>query len=56
MNIYEFASNNPILTIFLFLIIAQLIQSIVVRLIRTVTIHKHGYPPEHCDADGDFKD
>ena len=22
---------------------------------RHLTIRKHGYPPEHCDGDGDFK-
>lgn len=25
------------------------------RILRHWNIRKHGYPPEHCDADGDFK-
>jgi hypothetical protein len=25
------------------------------RLFRHMNIRKHGYPPSHCDADGDFK-
>lgn len=25
------------------------------RLLRHININKHGYPPAHCDADGDFK-
>ena len=25
------------------------------RLLRHFTIRKYGYPPKHCDADGDFK-
>ena len=25
------------------------------RGLRHWNIRKHGYPPEHCDADGDFK-
>lgn len=25
------------------------------RPLRHWTIRKHGYPPAHCDADGDFK-
>jgi hypothetical protein len=25
------------------------------RFWRHWNIRKHGYPPEHCDADGDFK-
>lgn len=24
-------------------------------IMRHWNIHKHGYPPSHCDADGDFK-
>lgn len=27
---------------------------IVVRLCRLFAIRKHGWPPAHCDADGDF--
>lgn len=26
------------------------------RTLRHWNIRKHGYPPAHCDADGDFKD
>ena len=26
------------------------------RFWRHWNIRKHGYPPEHCDADGDFKE
>ena len=26
------------------------------RIFRHWNIRKHGYPPEHCDADGDFKE
>ena len=25
------------------------------RFWRHFNLMKHGYPPEHCDADGDFK-
>lgn len=25
------------------------------RILRHWNIRKHGYPPAHCDADGDFK-
>ena len=25
------------------------------RFLRSFTLRKHGYPPPHCDADGDFK-
>jgi hypothetical protein len=26
------------------------------RVLRHYNIRKHGYPPPHCDADGDFKE
>lgn len=26
------------------------------RFWRYLTIRKHGYPPTHCDVDGDFND
>jgi len=33
----------------------RLIEFLVNRPLRHWTIRKHGYPPAHCDADGDFK-
>jgi len=26
------------------------------RFMRHLNIRKHGYPPAHCDADGDFRE
>jgi len=34
---------------------ANLILQIVHKSIRQKTIMKQGYPPPHCDGDGDFK-
>jgi hypothetical protein len=34
----------------------QLIIFLINRPLRHWTIRKHGYPPEHCDADGDFNE
>lgn len=34
---------------------AKLIAFAINRLLRHWSIRKHGYPPSHCDADGDFK-
>lgn len=56
MSIYEFMSDSPILTFFLVYIVALLIFKLVNRVLRCINIIKHGYPPEHCDADGDFGD
>lgn len=55
MTFYQFASDSPWLTFFLFLIVTQMIWLIVNRVLRAITIYKHGYPPDHCDADGDFE-
>ncbi len=33
----------------------QLIIIAINRPLRHWNIRKHGYPPSHCDADGDFK-
>jgi len=34
---------------------AQVLMFAINRPLRHWTIRKHGYPPQHCDADGDFK-
>ena len=58
MNIYEFMSDSPYLTFFLAYIAAHCLARIVIfsinRPLRHMNIRKHGYPPPHCDADGDF--
>lgn len=35
-------------------IILNFIFKVYNRTLRQRTLAKHGYPPEHCDADGDF--
>ena len=35
---------------------AKLIAVIINRPLRHWNIRKHGYPPPHCDADGDFNE
>jgi len=59
MNVYQFMSDSPWLTFFLAAILAQALVAIIVnlpnRIMRHANIRKHGYPPAHCDADGDFK-
>ena len=59
MDIFTFMSDSPVLTFFLAAIICSGIVSIFVnlpnRIMRHWNIRKHGYPPAHCDADGDFK-
>ena len=59
MNIYQFMSESPWLACFFGFLIAVLLEALLFRLpsriMRHWNIHKHGYPPPHCDVDGDFK-
>ena len=59
MDIYTFMSDSPWLAFFLACILASAITTLFVnlpnRILRHWNIRKHGYPPAHCDADGDFK-
>lgn len=59
MNIFEFMSGSPWLSFFLVLIIAGgfrfIFAMLINRPLRHMNIRKHGWPPPHCDADGDFK-
>jgi|GEM_PF-2412193 hypothetical protein len=67
MNVFEYTSANPRMAIFLgilaFLALAiaqsallellNFLFRIYSRTMRMMTIRKAGWPPEHCDADGD---
>ena len=59
MDVLQFMSDSPWLTFFLAVIAAEVVISVVVnlpnRILRHWNIRKHGYPPAHCDADGDFR-
>lgn len=59
MTIWQFASECPWTAIFLALIALTVVE-IVLRYcinhpLRAMNIRKHGWPPQHCDADGDLK-
>lgn len=56
MTIYQFMLNSPWLTFFMVLVAANTIGAVVNRVLRHWNIRKYGYPPPHCDADGDFKE
>jgi hypothetical protein len=53
MNIFEFMGEHPVLTFFLVFIFFRLCIVLPNRIMRHANIRKHGYPPSHCDADGD---
>lgn len=57
---FKFAGESPFTTFVLALIAGQVVWGLIVilpnRVLRHWNIRKHGYPPVHCDADGDFKE
>lgn len=55
-DFYSFASENPWLTFFLSWVVFDALLKLWNRTLRHWNIQKHGYPPPHCDADGDFKE
>ena len=59
MNIFEFMGEHWFLTFLLAVLVYSIFWGIFItlpnRILRHWTIRKHGYPPSHCDADGDFE-
>ncbi len=57
MSVFEFMTESPMLTFFLALIAAGALKfafaMLINRPLRHMNIKKHGWPPAHCDADGD---
>lgn len=60
MTIWHFASDNPWLAFFLALVALGGLNTIlgffINKPLRHMSIRKHGWPPAHCDADGDFRE
>lgn len=54
VNIYTVINNSPYITAFIVVSIANAINLMWNRFWRHLNIRKHGYPPPHCDADGDI--
>lgn len=49
---------HPILTFFLACLVYYTIRQVIWLIalpVRAMNIRKHGWPPEHLDADGDYK-
>ena len=54
---FEFVLSNFWIWLGFILILGETLNflvKIVNRIMRHCNIRKHGYPPAHCDADGDF--
>lgn len=55
MNAFEFMARNPILAFLLVYVLARYAFRCWGTLMRHLNIRRHGWPPAHLDADGDFK-
>ena len=64
MGLTQFAMENPMAAfwlgmfgIFMFCLLANSVfVKLPNRVLRHLNIRKHGWPPPHCDADGDFRE
>ena len=58
-DILAFFSEHTFITFITVILVMSFLHSLFIslpnRIIRHWNIRKHGYPPPHCDADGDFK-
>ena len=55
MTLFQFMNDHPFISLFMLWAICELIFKSWNRFMRHLNIRKHGWPPAHCDADGDFK-
>jgi uncharacterized membrane protein YoaT (DUF817 family) len=55
MNGWQFMDAHPFLTFFLACLAAYVVVKVWCRVWRHFDIKRNGWPPQHCDADGDFK-
>lgn len=56
MTFWDFASEHWFVALLMVWSAAGVIRFAINRPLRHMTIRKHGYPPPHCDADGDFRE
>lgn len=55
MNAFDFMSRSPILAFLLAWLVTGLAFRCWNRFMRHLNVRKHGWPPAHLDADGDWK-
>ena len=55
MNTFEFMRSSPALSFLIVYMVLRLPWKAYKQTIRHLNIRKAGWPPEWCDADGDFK-
>lgn len=55
MGIYQLMSDSPWLSFFAILVLAECALKLCSRILRSINVAVRGWPPEHLDADGDWK-
>lgn len=55
MNLYQFMSDSPFLSFFLLFLVLECVECLWKRFWSGLNIARHGWPPPHCDANGDFR-
>lgn len=55
MTLYQIIADSPYLTFFAIVVVCEVPMQIVRLLVRSRNIKHHGWPPPHCDADGDIR-
>jgi len=56
MNMWELISDSPWISFFLAIVVVGGTVQLINCIMRHWNMHKYGYPPPHCDADGDFRE
>lgn len=51
----DWALEHPWMTFWIFIVLLCVTGDAIKFTFRTINIAAHGWPPEHLDADGDFK-
>jgi hypothetical protein len=54
VTLLNFADEHYVVAFLMLWVICSSVLNLCNRIMRHWNIHKHGYPPPHCDADGDF--
>ena len=58
-DLLPFMMDHPFISFFMLIVLCNAIVGITFRpwnrLMRHLNIRRAGWPPPHCDADGDFK-
>lgn len=54
LTLLELLAMWPWMTAFVSYVLIRSAFQVVNRIIRHLNIRAHGWPPAHCDADGDF--